>query len=100
MDCDIEIKSKLIEQLELSQHRMNQMRQQYEDKLMLLTTKVANTQKERDDILSMIGKTTAKAQNACCPSFNYCSSNRKGRVFDLCCIGILSCCTFPPHSFY
>lgn len=61
LNCDIEIKSKLIEQLELSQQRMNQMRQQYEDKLMLLTSKVVNTQKERDDILSMIGKTTSEA---------------------------------------
>lgn len=53
---DIEIKTKLIQQLELSQQRMQLMRQQYEDKLMLLSSQVINTQKERDEVLSFIGK--------------------------------------------
>ncbi|KAL9926598.1 kinesin-like protein KIF21A isoform 2-T2 [Glossina fuscipes fuscipes] len=52
---DIEIKTKLIQQLELSQQRMQLMRQQYEDKLMLLSSQVINTQKERDEVLSFIG---------------------------------------------
>ncbi|XP_021701208.1 kinesin-like protein KIF21A isoform X5 [Aedes aegypti] len=52
ISSDIEIKSKLIEQLELSQQRMQVMRQQYEDKLNVLNAKIVNTQKERDQVLA------------------------------------------------
>lgn len=52
ISSDIEIKSKLIEQLELSQQRMHVMRQQYEDKLHVLNAKIVNTQKERDQVLA------------------------------------------------
>lgn len=51
LSSDIELKSKLIEQLELSQQRMQVMRQHYEDKLNVLNTKIISTQKERDQVL-------------------------------------------------
>lgn len=56
IQSDIEIKTKLIEQLELSQQRMMVMKQHYEDKLNVLSTKITNTQKERDQVLANIGR--------------------------------------------
>lgn len=55
IQSDIEIKSKLIEQLELSQQRMLVMKQHYEDKLTVLNNKIMNTQKERDQVLANMG---------------------------------------------
>ncbi|KAM8715426.1 hypothetical protein ACLKA7_002474 [Drosophila subpalustris] len=52
INSDIEIKTKLIEQLELSQERIQLMRQHYEEKLTALTSKIFNTQKERDEVLA------------------------------------------------
>lgn len=52
INSDIEIKTKLIEQLEISQQRMQLMRQHYEEKLDVLNSKIVNTQRERDDVLS------------------------------------------------
>ncbi|XP_062546330.1 kinesin-like protein KIF21A isoform X2 [Armigeres subalbatus] len=66
ISSDIEIKSKLIEQLELSQQRMQVMRQQYEDKLNVLNAKIVNTQKERDQVLANMsgsGIVVGSAQN-------------------------------------
>lgn len=51
LSSDIEMKSKLIEQLELSQQRMQVMRQHYEEKLNVLNSRIVNTQKERDQVL-------------------------------------------------
>lgn len=48
---DIDMKQKLIDELELSQRRMQTMRQHYEDKLMQLQQKIENTQEERDKVL-------------------------------------------------
>nr|CAI5851703.1 unnamed protein product [Callosobruchus analis] len=48
---DIDMKQKLIDQLEQSQRRMHMMRQHYEDKLMQLQIKIQSTQEERDKIL-------------------------------------------------
>ncbi|CAH1965092.1 unnamed protein product [Acanthoscelides obtectus] len=48
---DIDMKQKLIDQLEQSQRRMHMMRQHYEDKLMQLQIKIQTTQEERDKIL-------------------------------------------------
>ncbi|CAH0561964.1 unnamed protein product [Brassicogethes aeneus] len=48
---DIDMKQKLIDELELSQRRMQTMRQHYEDKLMQLQMRIKNTQEERDRIL-------------------------------------------------
>lgn len=55
IQSDIEIKTKLIEQLELSQQRMMVMKQHYEEKLTVLSAKIANTQKERDQVLANMG---------------------------------------------
>lgn len=49
---DIELKSKLIEQLEMTKHRMEKMRQIYEEKLNVLNSKIVNTQRERDQVLA------------------------------------------------
>lgn len=57
INSDIELKSKLIEQLELSQQRIQLMRQHYEDKLNVLNAKIINTQKERDQVLANLGST-------------------------------------------
>lgn len=48
---DIDLKQKLIDELELSQRRMQTMRQHYEDKLMQLQLRIKNTQEERDKVL-------------------------------------------------
>lgn len=55
ISSDIELKSKLIEQLELSQQRMQLMRQHYEEKLNVLNNRIMNTQKERDQVLANMG---------------------------------------------
>lgn len=56
IQSDIEIKTKLIEQLELSQQRMTVMKQHYEEKLNVLSAKITNTQKERDQVLANMGR--------------------------------------------
>ncbi|XP_066152733.1 kinesin-like protein KIF21A [Euwallacea fornicatus] len=48
---DIDMKQKLIDELELSQRRMQTMRQHYEDKLIQLQLHIQNTQEERDKVL-------------------------------------------------
>lgn len=55
LSSDIELKTKLIEQLELSQQRMQIMRHHYEEKLNVLNSKILNTQKERDQVLANMG---------------------------------------------
>ncbi|XP_055632289.1 kinesin-like protein KIF21B isoform X3 [Toxorhynchites rutilus septentrionalis] len=64
ISSDIEIKSKLIEQLELSQQRMQIMRQQYEEKLNVLNVKIVNTQRERDQVLANMSGTGASGGGA------------------------------------
>lgn len=49
---DIDMKQKLIDELELSQMRMQTMRQHYEEKLLQLQTKIKSTQDERDKVLT------------------------------------------------
>jgi kinesin family member 21 len=56
IQSDIEIKTKLIEQLELSQQRMSIMKEHYEAKLNVLSAKITNTQKERDQVLANMGR--------------------------------------------
>lgn len=63
VNCDIEIKTKLIEQLELSHQRLQLMKQHYEDKLLLLSSKIVNTQKERDEVLANIGSNSENQKN-------------------------------------
>lgn len=55
LNTDIELKTKLIEQLELSQQRMQVMRQHYEEKLNVLNVRIIDTQKERDKVLCNMG---------------------------------------------
>ncbi|KAF5294861.1 hypothetical protein FQA39_LY00345 [Lamprigera yunnana] len=51
LTTDIDMKQKLIDELELSQRRMQTMKQHYEDKLMQLQTRIRSTQEERDQVL-------------------------------------------------
>ncbi|XP_038824291.1 kinesin-like protein KIF21B isoform X2 [Salvelinus namaycush] len=51
LTCEIEIKQKLIDELENSQKRLLQLKLQYEEKLVLLQNKIRDTQLERDRVL-------------------------------------------------
>lgn len=63
ISSDIELKSKLIEQLEMSQQRMQVMRQHYEDKLNVLSAKILDTQKERDKVLTNINNSSSQSND-------------------------------------
>ena len=56
LSCDISIKERLIEELELSQKRLHTMKVQYEEKLLNLSERIRQTEVERDKVLSNIGK--------------------------------------------
>uniref|UniRef100_A0A9J8B895 Kinesin family member 21A n=1 Tax=Cyprinus carpio carpio TaxID=630221 RepID=A0A9J8B895_CYPCA len=49
--CEIAIKQRLIDELENSQRRLHTLKQQYEQKLMMLQSKIRDTQLERDRVL-------------------------------------------------
>ncbi|XP_029287054.1 kinesin-like protein KIF21B isoform X2 [Cottoperca gobio] len=51
LTCEIEIKQKLIDELENSQRRLLMLKLQYEEKLILLQNKIRDTQQERDRVL-------------------------------------------------
>ncbi|XP_031717595.1 kinesin-like protein KIF21B isoform X5 [Anarrhichthys ocellatus] len=51
LTCEIEIKQKLIDELENSQRRLLMLKLQYEEKLVLLQNKIRDTQLERDRVL-------------------------------------------------
>uniref|UniRef100_A0A8C4HCH5 Kinesin family member 21B n=1 Tax=Dicentrarchus labrax TaxID=13489 RepID=A0A8C4HCH5_DICLA len=51
LTCEIEIKQKLIDELENSQRRLLLLKLQYEEKLILLQNKIRDTQLERDRVL-------------------------------------------------
>ncbi|XP_063073101.1 kinesin-like protein KIF21A isoform X2 [Engraulis encrasicolus] len=53
--CEIAIKQKLIDELENSQRRLHTLKQQYEQKLMMLQHKIRDTQLERDRVLHNMG---------------------------------------------
>ncbi|XP_076863687.1 kinesin-like protein KIF21A isoform X3 [Brachyhypopomus gauderio] len=53
--CEIAIKQKLIDELENSQRRLHTLKQQYEQKLLMLQNKIRDTQLERDRVLHSIG---------------------------------------------
>ncbi|KAM8882901.1 kinesin-like protein KIF21A [Synchiropus picturatus] len=53
--CEIAIKQKLIDELENSQRRLHTLKQQYEQKLVMLTNKIRDTQLERDKVLHNMG---------------------------------------------
>uniref|UniRef100_A0ACB8FQ65 Kinesin-like protein kif21a n=1 Tax=Sphaerodactylus townsendi TaxID=933632 RepID=A0ACB8FQ65_9SAUR len=53
--CEIAIKQKLIDELENSQKRLQTLKRQYEEKLMMLQHKIKDTQLERDQVLQNLG---------------------------------------------
>ncbi|XP_054844247.1 kinesin-like protein KIF21A isoform X8 [Eublepharis macularius] len=53
--CEIAIKQKLIDELENSQRRLQTLKKQYEEKLMMLQHKIKDTQLERDQVLQNLG---------------------------------------------
>ncbi|XP_053517560.1 kinesin-like protein KIF21A isoform X7 [Artibeus jamaicensis] len=53
--CEIAIKQKLIDELENSQKRLQTLKKQYEEKLMMLQHKIRDTQLERDQVLQNLG---------------------------------------------
>lgn len=55
LTSEINVKQKLIDELETAQKRLNSMRQHYEDKLQQLQTTIKQTQKERDTVLASYG---------------------------------------------
>ncbi|EFN70720.1 Kinesin-like protein KIF21B [Camponotus floridanus] len=54
LTSDIDVKQRLIQELELSQRRLQTMKQHYEDKLAQLQTRIRNTQEERDKVLQSL----------------------------------------------
>ena len=55
LTSEISLKQKLIEELETSQKRLHAMKQQYENKLVALQTRITVTQEERDKVLKNMG---------------------------------------------
>lgn len=51
LTSDIDVKQRLIQELELSQRRLHTMKQHYEDKLAQLQARIRDTQEERDKVL-------------------------------------------------
>ncbi|XP_033100035.1 kinesin-like protein KIF21B isoform X7 [Anneissia japonica] len=54
--CEITVKQKLIEELEMSQRRLHTLKVQYEEKLNTLLDRIKETEKERDDVLTNLVK--------------------------------------------
>ncbi|XP_015597842.1 kinesin-like protein KIF21A isoform X2 [Cephus cinctus] len=54
LTSDIDVKQRLIQELELSQRRLQTMKQHYEDKLAQLQARIRDTQDERDKVLSSL----------------------------------------------
>lgn len=54
LTSDIDVKQRLIQELELSQRRLQTMKQHYEDKLAQLQARIKDTQEERDKVLSSL----------------------------------------------
>ncbi|XP_012258571.2 kinesin-like protein KIF21A isoform X3 [Athalia rosae] len=54
LTSDIDVKQRLIQELELSQRRLQSMKQHYEDKLTQLQARIKNTTEERDKVLSSL----------------------------------------------
>lgn len=63
--CEIAIKQKLIDELENSQRRLHTLKQQYEQKLMMLQCKIRDTQLERDRVLHNMSKTRTPGGGSC-----------------------------------
>ncbi|XP_058799695.1 kinesin-like protein KIF21A isoform X2 [Phymastichus coffea] len=54
LTSNIDVKQRLIQELELSQRRLQTMKQHYEDKLAQLQLRIKDTQEERDKVLSSL----------------------------------------------
>ncbi|KAJ8050014.1 Kinesin-like protein KIF21B [Holothuria leucospilota] len=54
--CEINIKQRLIEELETSQRRLQTMKAQYEQKLESLQNRIKETENERDKVLANLGE--------------------------------------------
>ncbi|XP_038153999.1 kinesin-like protein KIF21B isoform X3 [Cyprinodon tularosa] len=63
LTCEIEIKQKLIDELENSQRRLLMLKLQYEEKLILLQNKIRDTQLERDRVLQNLSEFTSVILN-------------------------------------
>ncbi|XP_065653153.1 kinesin-like protein KIF21A isoform X1 [Hydra vulgaris] len=63
LDTDITIKQKLIDELEHSQQRLTALKQQYEQKMILLQNKIKETESERDKVLKSIGNVDQLARS-------------------------------------
>ena len=61
LSTEINIKQKLIDELELSQKKIHTLKSQYEDKLALLQHKIKDTEVERDHVLQSVKNQDAKA---------------------------------------
>nr|XP_023403965.1 LOW QUALITY PROTEIN: kinesin-like protein KIF21B [Loxodonta africana] len=61
LTCEIEIKQKLIDELENSQRRLQTLKHQYEEKLILLQNKIRDTQLERDRVLQNLSEAALPA---------------------------------------
>lgn len=68
LTCEIEIKQKLIDELENSQRRLQTLKHQYEEKLILLQNKIRDTQLERDRVLQNLSESRLP-QGPCSCSF-------------------------------
>lgn len=62
LTCEIEIKQKLIDELENSQRRLQTLKHQYEEKLILLQNKIRDTQLERDRVLQNLSEAPPTAR--------------------------------------
>ncbi|XP_016977600.1 kinesin-like protein KIF21A [Drosophila rhopaloa] len=80
IDNNIVMKTKLIEQLELTHERMELMRMHYEEKLSVLNCKIVNTQKERDDVLSNMGSSVSVASK---DSLKKVKSDYEGKISNM-----------------
>jgi hypothetical protein len=65
LTCEIEIKQKLIDELENSQRRLQTLKHQYEEKLILLQNKIRDTQLERDRVLQNLSEASSPAASLC-----------------------------------
>lgn len=54
--CEINIKQKLIDELETSQRRLQTMKAHYEEKLESLQSRIRETEMERDKVLANLGR--------------------------------------------
>lgn len=73
LTCEIEIKQKLIDELENSQRRLQTLKHQYEEKLILLQNKIRDTQLERDRVLQNLSEARASPPGPPAPgTFGIC----------------------------